>query len=95
MSRWYDKYDTLGKNLDKLKGMEQTKLDKLIVGIINIAKEHDPNLLHEFLKQLPMNISRKRWYDKDPYLWIIFNGLKYADQSLLKKVDKYLLKELP
>jgi hypothetical protein len=38
----------------------------------------------------PLDINRRRWYDKDPYLWLIMNGLKYASDELLASVTKYL-----
>jgi hypothetical protein len=36
-----------------------------------------------------MNKRKDRWYDKDPYLWLLFNGLRFADTEVMKKVTLY------
>jgi len=38
---------------------------------------------------------KRRWYDQNPYCWLIINGLKYADDIFLQKVIDYLQRELP
>lgn len=90
MSRWYDKYEKLGKHLDSLKEMEPIKRDNLIKGIMVIIKEENPDLLEDFVMEFPKEIRRRRWYDHDPYLWLLINGLKYGKEKLLKKVTVYL-----
>lgn len=88
--RWYDKHKPLGKYLDSLKDMHPKKRDKLVRGILSLIREHHPDLLSESVMDFPLDLHRRRWYDKNPYLWLIFNGLSYAEATLRKKVSKYL-----
>lgn len=34
--------------------------------------------------EFPLEILRRRWYDKDPYVWLLFNGLRYAEIRVLE-----------
>jgi len=92
MARWYDKHKRLAVYLEMFKEMEPDKRDELIKGIMVLIKENNPTLLDDFVMDFPMELQRRRWYDKDPYLWIIFNGLKYADRDLIEEVVKYFEK---
>jgi hypothetical protein len=94
MKRWYDKHRKLGKLLDNFKGMRKYKRDKLATGIIGIIKEHDGMLIDDKVMEFPLDLPQRRWYDKDPYLWLIFNGLSQADKKLLKNVTAYLEKQI-
>lgn len=95
MARWYDKYPKLQKRLDSFKTMPSNKRDILIKGIMKIVKDNNAGfIMEDFIMEFPLDISRKRWYDKDPYLWIIFNGLKYADKKLLDIVTEYLIENV-
>ena len=94
MKRWYDKHKKLAKLLEGFKGMRKYKRDKLSTGIIDLVKEHDDTLIDNFVMGFPLELYQRRWYDKDPYLWLIFNGLGNADKELLKKVVAYLGKHM-
>ncbi len=94
MSRWYDKYEKLGKQIESLKEMDTGKRDGIIKGIMEIIKEQSPDLLDDFMFEFPLKIERRRWYDNDPYLWLLINGLKNGKEQLLIKVTKYLEKNL-
>ena len=87
--RWYDKNETLANYLDSLKEMPGVKKDKIIIEIMVLIKENNPTLLDDFVGEFPLNLNRRRWYDKDPYLWLLFNGLKYANDDLLQKVISF------
>ena len=90
MARWYDAYELLGKNIDRLKFMEKGRRDRLLVGVMRLIRQHCPTLLDQFVLEFPLEINRRRWYDKDPYLWLIVNGLKYAEDELRNAVAAYL-----
>jgi len=91
--RWYDQYETLGRHIDSLKGMNGGRRDHLIRGIQTIMQRHSPSLLDESVLDFPLDLSRLRWYDKDPYLWLTINGLQQADPDLLETVGLYLEEE--
>ncbi|MBU0485536.1 MAG: hypothetical protein KKB30_13605 [Proteobacteria bacterium] len=90
MARWYDKHEKLRKNIDKLKFSEKNFRDYLLSGVMVLIKKHRPRLLEDFVQDFPLEIHRRRWYDKDPYLWLIINGLRHADQELLDEVASYM-----
>ena len=87
--RWYDKNGKLSKHLDSLKEMPGVKRDKIIIEIMVLIKENNPTLLDDFVGEFPLSLNRRRWYDKDPYLWLLFNGLKYANEDLIQKVISF------
>ena len=95
MNRWYDKHAKLGKRLDTFKEMDQKIRDHLLKGVMDMVKNYDPSLLsYEKAFDFPLTFNRRRWYDKDPYLWLMFNTLKMADDTLLRSVEDYLEKEM-
>ncbi len=90
MSRWYDKYEKLGQQIENLKEMDPEQRDALIKGIMTIIKEKSPELLEDFMLEFPIKIKRRRWYDNDPYLWLLMNGLKNGEDELLLRVADFL-----
>jgi hypothetical protein len=90
MKRWYDKHPKLARQIEAFKTMQPHLRDKLIADVMGLVKANNPGLLEDFILDFPLDLFRRRWYDKDPYLWLLVNGLKYADPPLLKKVMMYL-----
>ena len=89
-TRWYDKDKRLSELLDMFKTMSKKKRDNLVNGLMDIIRENQISLIEDHVMEFPLNIFQRRWYDKDPYLWLIFNGLSKADDELLEKVKIYL-----
>jgi hypothetical protein len=90
MNRWYDKHESLGRNLDLMKDMKPPRRIFLLEGINKVIRDYKPTLLDDFVLEFPMDIYQKRWYDKDPYLWITINGLSYGDKKLWEAVAVWL-----
>ena len=91
MKRWYDKYPKLAKYLDSFKGMHPKTRDNLVKGVLTLINENDPDTIMEnFVMEFPLDIYKKRWYDDDPYLWLIFNSLQNAGDTLKEKVASFL-----
>ena len=90
--RWYDVHPKLGTSLDKLKDMKPPRRKTVITGILAILRQMCPGLMEQCVMDFPLNILKRRWYDKDPYLWLTFNGLRSAEKNVLKKVTEYLRK---
>jgi hypothetical protein len=90
MNRWYDKHRKLGKLLDSFKTIKKYRREKLCEGIIDLMKEHDGEIIDNMATEFPLELPHRRWYDKDPYLWLIVNGLRLADKKLITKVTRYL-----
>ena len=51
--------------------------------------DYDNELIDRHVLEFPMT-NRRRWYDKDPYSWLIINALKYANKDLITDVILYL-----
>lgn len=95
-NRWYDEHPEIGHKLEAFKDMDLQRKDVLIKGIMAIVRNYDPSLLtYEKAFDFPFSLKRHRWYDSDPYLWMLFNTLMMADERLLNSVTIYLMKELP
>lgn len=89
MKRWYDSH-RVGKQLDLLKGMAKKKRDPIILSILAIVKKYGSSFIDNAVVEFPLEPNQRRWYDADPYLWIIFNGLQRADIKLLDEIAIYL-----
>jgi hypothetical protein len=91
MNRWYDKHKKLRRHLDALKGMAPRLRTPLVKRIMALIRERDPRLVAETeAMEFPLDMLRRRWYDRDPLLWLMFNGLKGADLALLREVTACL-----
>jgi len=93
LKRWYDKDPELKKWIEKLKHTDEEKRNIILDGIKRLDSNFDSELIDRHVMEFPMEMKR-RWYDQNPYCWLIINGLKYANEPLLKKVIVYLQKEL-
>jgi hypothetical protein len=92
-NRWYDRH-RVGKYLDLFRDMTKDERDPIILGIMQLVKEYGSAFIDESVMDFPLELLRRRWYDKDPYLWIIFNGLQRAEPELLDKIADYLAKTM-
>jgi hypothetical protein len=88
--RWYDRVPALRRELESLRAMNARCRDHCVREILMLVKQSHPALMDQFVMQFPLNILRRRWYDKDPYLWLVFNGLRFADDPLLSVVSARL-----
>lgn len=92
-NRWYDQHPDFSNNLEKLKDLPKEKRDLILYRIKKLINKNNPDLIDEHVMDFPMD-QKRRWYDEDPYLWLVINSLQYANESLLKKVTQLLKKNL-
>ncbi|NOZ08745.1 MAG: hypothetical protein GXO91_07725 [FCB group bacterium] len=92
-NRWYDPPSKLGLHFEKMQFLREHERDAIIVGIKNIIMKHDPDLINRHILEFA-SFSRNRWYDADPYTWLIINSLKYAGNDIITEVIKYLEKKI-
>lgn len=89
MKRWYDSH-RVGKQLDLLKSMAKKQRDPIVLIIMQIIKKYGSSFIDDAVIEFPLEPHQRRWYDEDPYLWIMFNGLQKADEKLLDEIATYL-----
>ncbi len=92
-NRWYDQYPELSKYIEQLKDESTEKKDIIFTKIKNLINKYNPDIINQNVMEFPMDIKR-RWYDNDPFSWLIINSLKFASPKLLKKVTAILKKNL-
>lgn len=92
--RWYDRYPLLVEHLENLKAMEPRRREKLATCIIRIISDNAPEILAKPVFKAPQTQFQKRWYDKEPLLWLAVNAMKYLDEGDLRQVMDYLVEEI-
>jgi hypothetical protein len=88
--RWYDAYPRLRTCLERFQTMKQRDRDGIVKGAMAIIKEKMPDVFDKFALDFPLDVLRRRWYDKDPYLWLLFNGLSVAEKEMIQNASEYL-----
>jgi hypothetical protein len=89
MNRWYDHNRKLKYYLESLRRVDRTLREKIVKDIMAVVKEYDAALLDRFSEEYPLAIRKQRWYDQNPYLWILYNGLAYASDEVIERVIDY------
>jgi hypothetical protein len=75
--------------------MESGKRDRIVRSVLELVNTRNPELVSPYAAiDFPLELFRRRWYDNDPYLWLVINGLQNADLELIEKVTVLLKKEL-
>jgi hypothetical protein len=89
LKRWYDSNDKLRNYIESLQNVEPELRNKIVRDLMECVRERNPSLLDSFVEEYPLESRHQRWYDQDPYLWILLNGLKYADDDIITCVIDY------
>ncbi|MDN2662556.1 hypothetical protein [Psychromonas sp. 14N.309.X.WAT.B.A12] len=91
MSRWYDKRPQLGKGLDQFKEMDPQVREPILKAIIHLVEQEEPSLLSdEKANEFRLDSARLRWYEHDPYCWLVFNILEFASIAIWESVEDFL-----
>jgi hypothetical protein len=93
-NRWYDKHEGLANHLEALKTMPKRQLNELLRDLIAFARLLHPTLFEDHLFEYPLDPKRRRWYDDDPYLWLVVNGLRFTDDEVIHKVVAFFDKQI-
>ncbi len=87
--RWYDKTPELSGYIDYLRDVEPDRRDKIIGDLKGLISD---GLIDDNVLEFPLT-TKRRWYDSDPYAWLVINALKYADDELINRVIGYFREE--
>jgi hypothetical protein len=93
--RWYDKHDGLADALETLREAKKRDRDNLLDKMKELITKEDPHLIDKCCEKFPLNPFKRRWYDRDPYLWLVINSLRYTDDETIKKVVTSLAEHDP
>jgi hypothetical protein len=93
--RWYDAHEEFAIRLESLKTAKAGDRNRIVAGVLDIITADAPVLLEKYLLDFPLDQKRRRWYDRDPYLWLMVNGLEHAGVKLLRKVTVFMSKTKP
>lgn len=93
--RWYDAHKEFAVRLESLKTAKARNRNKMVAGVLEIITTDSPELLEKYLLDFPLDQKRRRWYDQDPYLWLMVNGLEHAGVKLLRKVTAFMSNKNP
>ncbi|MBN1758786.1 MAG: hypothetical protein JW863_10730, partial [Chitinispirillaceae bacterium] len=93
-NRWYDKHESLANHLESLKKMPKRQLNEMLKDLITLARLLRPSLFEEHLLEYPLDLKKRRWYDDDPYLWLLINGLRFAEDDIILKVVAFFDKQV-
>jgi hypothetical protein len=88
--RWYDAHEAFAIQLETLKTAAVKSRDQTVAGVLDIIAADAPDLLEKYLLDFPLDQKKRRWYDQDPYLWLMVNGLEHANAKLLDKVTAFI-----
>ncbi|MBN2322552.1 MAG: hypothetical protein JXQ30_02360 [Spirochaetes bacterium] len=91
--RWYDKNKTLANLLGVLKSQDPADKERIVSEMKEIIMEYDQGLMDRWVLEFPLT-TKRRWYDQNPYSWLVINSLKYADSRLLGGIILFLKNEL-
>ena len=84
-NRWYDKYENFAALLNRIKHLRKQDRENILIYIKDLISDIDPKLFDRHVHEFPLSVKR-RWYDKDPYSWLIINALKYVDDDAIEKI---------
>ena len=93
--RWYDAHEEFAVLLEALKTAKARDRNRTVAGVLEIITADSPELLEKYLLDFPLDQKKRRWYDQDPYLWLMVNGLEHAGVKLLRKVTAFMAKGRP
>jgi len=86
-TRWYDRHVKLGKYLEALRNLTPRERNPIVRKLLDLIRTRQPSLVDEnHAVEFPLDLYRRRWYDKEPLLWLLFNALRDADESLRDEV---------
>ncbi len=90
--RWYDHIPDFGPYIDRISELDNEDREDVILAIKDMILQYDPSLMDRYVYNFAIN---RRWYDNDPFSWLVINTLKYCDQPLKSKVTRFLSGRLP
>ena len=94
-NRWYDRFPSLSRNLERLREKPDKSRTYVINNIIQIIRDKNPELLNpEHALDFPLDPKKRRWYDQDPYFWLLVNTLSKADEQIIEAVAQYFSLEI-
>ena len=90
-NRWYDRDPTLADAIEGLKDLDARSLDRVMAEVERVIVARDETLLERYVDRFEV---RRRWYDRNPYTWLIVNSLQFAPKDVVDEVRDCLHRSL-
>jgi len=92
--RWYDNDATLAASLDGLASAPPAHRQQAVQRALALLESLDAGVLERHIDHFPLSAQRRRWYDRDPETWLLFNGLRHTDRGCQHAVARILAEAL-
>ncbi|MCG8572832.1 MAG: hypothetical protein MJB14_22090 [Spirochaetes bacterium] len=89
-NRWYDAYPNFAYHLEKCKYLIESDLEKVMDQIKSIIMDYNADLLEKHVKDFPLDSKKRRWYDKNPYSWMVVNSIKFVDEVTIENITEFI-----
>lgn len=76
--RWYDEHPKLSRALEALQFAPATARRQAVGEALYLLQQLTGDLLERTVQSFPYTHHRRRWYDRDPELWLLVNGLEQS-----------------
>ena len=86
--------EQMNRCIEGLRHMPSFERHRLVQGMMCLIIYYEDDLLDRFVLDFPLEPDNGQWYDQDPYLWLVINGLQYGNPSLQRQIAAYLAEEL-
>ena len=85
--RWHDRDPLMRLSMAELKIHPVEIQDKMMVEIKTILDRHDPMIIERHVGRFTM---KRRWYDHNPFTWMVINSLKFAPRKVREEAAEVL-----
>ena len=93
-NRWYDHHDHLAEAFELLRETHGSKRERYVNKCLELITKQAPDAIEKHHLEFPLEGDRRRWYDVDPYLWIMVNSLEFASHEVRTSVAHILIDAL-
>lgn len=88
--RWFDSSEPLARSIGLLKHLHKRRRDRVFDDIRKVIEDWSPGI---FDKEVSGLTFKRRWYDKDPYAWLVINVMEKVPEDLYPKIIEIIDQE--
>lgn len=73
-----------------MKGLDKGNSEEIFEEVREIIQNKEPGVIDQHVDEFPLSADKRRWYDKEPYSWMIVNAMKFVRDDTLERVNRHL-----